>query len=81
METILKVFYKRFLFLVTINLGYPIDYGIWTFINLCSKFQERFGPHPMIWKNVALTIMPERMGWKDKRDNSNNNLLLLGYYH
>ena len=26
METILNVFYKRFLFLVTINLGYLIDW-------------------------------------------------------
>lgn len=53
METIFHVFYKRFLFLVTIYLGYLIDYGIWTSINLRLNLQERFGPHLMIRKKCG----------------------------
>lgn len=53
METILNVFYKRFLFLVTICLGYLIDDDIWTSVNLCLNFQERFGPHLMIRKKCG----------------------------
>lgn len=54
------MFYKGFLFLVTVNLGYLIDYGIWTSINLHLNFQERFEPHLMTGRNVVLKIMPER---------------------
>lgn len=49
----LKCVDKGFLFLVTLNLGYLIDYNIWTFINLHLNFQESYGPHLMIGKKCG----------------------------